>query len=113
MLHYERIFLPGPMRLRDDLFLLPLEERFVYDRKQNLFFIHHRRISTRHKPIWRSAGSHLPPIRETAARRPALALQVVRWRVALTIPHTATAVVRSRTSEAASAMHSKTPSSSR
>ena len=34
-----RIFRPEPMGLRDDLLRLPLEERFVYDPQQNLFFV--------------------------------------------------------------------------
>jgi propionate CoA-transferase len=35
----ERIFLPKPMGLKDDLVSLPLEDRFTYDHDQNLFFV--------------------------------------------------------------------------
>jgi len=35
----ERIFRPGPMGLRDELLQLPLEQRLVYDAKQDLFFV--------------------------------------------------------------------------
>ncbi len=35
----ERIFLPKPMGLKDDLVSLPLEDRFTYDPDQNLFFV--------------------------------------------------------------------------
>src|SRR5262249_55688047 len=35
----ERIFRPEPLQLRDDLLRLPLEERFLYDPQQGLFFI--------------------------------------------------------------------------
>jgi propionate CoA-transferase len=34
-----RLFRPEQMKLRDDLLRLPLEQRFIYDRQQNLFFI--------------------------------------------------------------------------
>jgi propionate CoA-transferase len=34
-----RIFRPEPMGLRHDLLLLPLEQRFLYDAQQNLFFV--------------------------------------------------------------------------
>ncbi len=35
----ERIFLPGPMGLKDDLLSLPLEDRLVYHSEDNLFFV--------------------------------------------------------------------------
>jgi propionate CoA-transferase len=35
----ERIFKSAPMRLRDDMLAIPLEQRFSYDPQQNLFFI--------------------------------------------------------------------------
>jgi propionate CoA-transferase len=35
----ERLFLPAPMGLRDDLLELPLERRLSYERQQNLFFV--------------------------------------------------------------------------
>jgi propionate CoA-transferase len=35
----ERIFLPGPMGLKDDLLSLPLEDRLVYHPEENLFFV--------------------------------------------------------------------------
>jgi propionate CoA-transferase len=34
-----RIFRPEPMDLKDDLLRIPLEERLVYDRQSNLFFV--------------------------------------------------------------------------
>ncbi|MGQ0683651.1 acyl CoA:acetate/3-ketoacid CoA transferase [Bradyrhizobium sp.] len=34
-----RIFRDGPMELREDLLSIPLEQRFSYDREQNLFFV--------------------------------------------------------------------------
>ena len=42
-----RIFRPGPMGLRDDLLRVPFNERFVYDEKQNLFFINFERLAVR------------------------------------------------------------------
>lgn len=35
----ERIFLPGPMGLKEDLLSLPLEDRLVYHPEENLFFV--------------------------------------------------------------------------
>jgi propionate CoA-transferase len=35
----QRIFLPKPMGLRDDLVRIPLERRFTYHPKENLFFV--------------------------------------------------------------------------
>jgi propionate CoA-transferase len=35
----QRIFLPEPMGLRDDLLRMPLERRFTYHPEQNLFFV--------------------------------------------------------------------------
>jgi propionate CoA-transferase len=35
----ERIFSPGPMGLKEDLFAVSLEKRLVYDRRENLFFV--------------------------------------------------------------------------
>ncbi len=35
----ERIFSPGPMGLKQDLFAVSLEKRLVYDRRENLFFV--------------------------------------------------------------------------
>ncbi len=42
-----RIFVPGPMGLRNDMLDLPLEERLSYDRKQNLFFVNFEGYSVR------------------------------------------------------------------
>ena len=42
-----RIFSSGPMGLRDDLVRVPLDERFIYDEKQNLFFVNFERMSVR------------------------------------------------------------------
>ena len=35
----ERIFNPGPMGLKEDLFAVSLEKRLVYDQRENLFFV--------------------------------------------------------------------------
>jgi len=35
----ERIFSPGPMGLKEDLFAVSLEKRLVYDPRENLFFV--------------------------------------------------------------------------
>ena len=62
----ERIFLPERMRLREDLLLLPLEERFVYDRKQNLFFINFERLTVKSledvERIRALVAEHLSPL---------------------------------------------------
>ena len=42
-----RIFRPDPMGLRDDLVRVPLDERFIFDEKQNLFFVNFERMSVR------------------------------------------------------------------
>jgi len=42
-----RIFRHEPMGLRDDLLAVPLEERFTYDPKQNLFFVNFEGLSVR------------------------------------------------------------------
>ncbi|QNT70902.1 acyl CoA:acetate/3-ketoacid CoA transferase [Defluviicoccus vanus] len=42
-----RIFIDAPMRLRDDLLRLPLEERLSYDPEQNIFFLNFERMSVR------------------------------------------------------------------
>ncbi|HEX7435825.1 MAG TPA: acyl CoA:acetate/3-ketoacid CoA transferase [Caldimonas sp.] len=43
----ERIFLPEPMGLRDDMLALPLEQRFSYDAAQNVFFINFERLAVK------------------------------------------------------------------
>ncbi len=42
-----RLFAKGPMGLREDLLSMPFGERFVYDAKQNLFFINFERLAVR------------------------------------------------------------------
>jgi propionate CoA-transferase len=42
-----RLFGKGPMGLREDLLSMPFGERFVYDAKQNLFFINFERLAVR------------------------------------------------------------------
>ena len=42
-----RIFRPEPMRLRDDLLSVPLEQRLTYDPQQNVVFINFERLSVR------------------------------------------------------------------
>jgi propionate CoA-transferase len=42
-----RIFRNELMELRDDMLLLPLEQRFTYDPKQNLFFVNFERLPVR------------------------------------------------------------------
>jgi propionate CoA-transferase len=44
-----RIFVDKPMGLRDDLLSLPLEQRFIWDEKKNLFFVNLERYSVRGK----------------------------------------------------------------
>jgi propionate CoA-transferase len=43
----ERIFLPAPMGLRDQLLSIPLEQRFSYDAQQNIFFINFEGLNVR------------------------------------------------------------------
>ena len=43
----ERIFRPEPMGLRRDLLAIPLERRFSYDPRQNLFFINFEGLSVK------------------------------------------------------------------
>ncbi len=40
-----RIFRPEPMGLRDDMLSIPLDQRFIYDPQQNLFFVNFERFS--------------------------------------------------------------------
>ena len=42
-----RIFLPGPMGLRDEMLSLPLEQRFSYDAEQDVFFINFEGLAVR------------------------------------------------------------------
>jgi propionate CoA-transferase len=42
-----RIFRNEPMELRDDMLRLPLDQRFTYDPKQNLFFVNFERLPVR------------------------------------------------------------------
>jgi propionate CoA-transferase len=42
-----RIFRPEPMGLRDDMLSIPLDQRFIYDAQQNLFFVNFERFSVR------------------------------------------------------------------
>jgi propionate CoA-transferase len=42
-----RIFLDGPMGLRDDLLSVPLEARFAYDEQRNIFFLNLEGVSVR------------------------------------------------------------------
>ena len=42
-----RIFRSEPMGLREDMLSIPLDQRFTYDRQQNLFFVNFERFSVR------------------------------------------------------------------
>lgn len=42
-----RIFRPEPMELKEDLFVLPLEKRLVYDPPENLFFVNFEGLAIR------------------------------------------------------------------
>ena len=44
-----RIFRAEKMELRDDMLRLPVEERFAYDARQNLFFVNFERLPVRSK----------------------------------------------------------------
>ena len=44
-----RIFNPAPMRLREDLLVLPFEQRFIFDAEQQLFFVNLERFSLRRR----------------------------------------------------------------
>jgi len=43
----ERIFLPAPMNLREDLLRIPFERRFAFDERQQLFFVNLERFAVR------------------------------------------------------------------
>jgi propionate CoA-transferase len=53
-----RIFRDEPMKLRDDLLLVPLERRFTYDPQQNLFFINFEGYTVRGGEDVRSNSPH-------------------------------------------------------
>jgi propionate CoA-transferase len=62
-----RIFRPEPMDLRAALLAIPLDQRFVYDEKQNLFFVNLERYALRAKgdieAIRKAAEAKLAPLR--------------------------------------------------
>jgi propionate CoA-transferase len=43
----ERIFLPGPMGLRDDLLSIPMASRFTLDEARGIFFVNFERLTIR------------------------------------------------------------------
>lgn len=43
----KRIFMPEPMGLKDDLLTVPLEERFTYNKEENLFFVNFEGLHVR------------------------------------------------------------------
>ncbi|MBK9080812.1 MAG: acyl CoA:acetate/3-ketoacid CoA transferase [Rhizobiales bacterium] len=61
-----RIFRPEPMDLRAALLAIPLDQRFVYDEKQNLFFVNLERYALRAKgdieAIRKAAEAKLAPL---------------------------------------------------
>jgi propionate CoA-transferase len=62
----KRIFLDGPMGLRDDLLSIPLKQRFTYHPKENLFFINFEAHRVRNKgdvdDIRRTVEAMLSPL---------------------------------------------------
>jgi propionate CoA-transferase len=61
-----RIFREGVMDLRDDLVGIPLDQRFTYDRQQDLFFVNFERFAVRTsadiKAIEKAAETKLAPL---------------------------------------------------
>ena len=61
-----RIFADGPMSLRDDLLSIPLERRFTYHARENLFFVNFEGLRVRNsddiKQIRRAFETMLGPI---------------------------------------------------
>jgi propionate CoA-transferase len=61
-----RIFRDGPMDLRGDLLSIPLDQRFTYDEKQNLFFVNLERFLVRSrsdiKAIAKTVEKKLAPV---------------------------------------------------
>jgi propionate CoA-transferase len=61
-----RIFREGVMELRNDLVGIPLDQRFTYDRQQDLFFVNFERFAVRSsgdiKSIEEAAQAKLAPL---------------------------------------------------
>jgi propionate CoA-transferase len=65
----ERIFRPEPMGLKNDLLAVPLEQRFSYDREENLLFVNFEGLSVSDRRTIDEIRLHVTRICEPLGRK--------------------------------------------